>query len=297
MTILASRQNPNSDCITNFTPVHPPWSTISFASVRQHAWCDLGNGACLEGPGCVQAIVCDSETECFWKLITSSETKEEEVSAKSFIELRKDYFIQLHRIESIVCITLQNIEVFSFFRGEGGLARSVNKGRQIIQNLKKYALIDHCFFLDSNGFVGNMEMDGWQSSSHLALKPINLSIADLESEKRNRDIPFGDPLPVSFLPVWKDEISQVVAFVWHFVIVPTILICAFRCIPSHLKLWFIIRNQHLMSIFQKHRPCLKNHSQWNRVIFSLDREGHCKPPRTEKAFWSLKGRAFKKIRY
>ena len=266
MTILASRQNPNSDCITNFTPVHPPWSTISFASVRQHAWCDLGNGACLEGPGCVQAIVCDSETECFWKLITSSETKEEEVSAKSFIELRKDYFIQLHRIESIVCITLQNIEVFSFFRGEGGLARSVNKGRQIIQNLKKYALIDHCFFLDSNGFVGNMEMDGWQSSSHLALKPINL-------------------------------ISQVVAFVWHFVIVPTILICAFRCIPSHLKLWFIIRNQHLMSIFQKHRPCLKNHSQWNRVIFSLDREGHCKPPRTEKAFWSLKGRAFKKIRY
>ena len=112
-----------------------------------------------------------------------------------------------------MCITLQNIEVFSFFRGEGGLARSVNKGRQIIQNLKKYALIDHCFFLDSNGFVGNMEMDGWQSSSHLALKPINLSIADLESEKRNRDIPFGDPLPVSFLPVWKDEISQVVAFV------------------------------------------------------------------------------------
>ena len=50
----------------------------------------------------------------------------------------------------------------------------------------------------------------WQSSSHLALKPINVTDADLDTDvlKRNRDVPFTAPPPVEFLPVWKDEINQ-----------------------------------------------------------------------------------------
>eukprot|EP00292_Cryptomonas_paramecium_P013952 CAMPEP_0113688902 /NCGR_PEP_ID=MMETSP0038_2-20120614/16822_1 /TAXON_ID=2898 /ORGANISM="Cryptomonas paramecium" /LENGTH=232 /DNA_ID=CAMNT_0000609825 /DNA_START=10 /DNA_END=704 /DNA_ORIENTATION=+ /assembly_acc=CAM_ASM_000170 len=48
----------------------------------------------------------------------------------------------------------------------------------------------------------------WESATHIALKAINAEPEEWAS-RRKRDVPFTAPIPVDYLPAWKDEISQV----------------------------------------------------------------------------------------
>jgi hypothetical protein len=48
----------------------------------------------------------------------------------------------------------------------------------------------------------------WRSSSFIALQPINASVEDAGGIRHEKGFPFSAPMPVVFLPAWKDEINQ-----------------------------------------------------------------------------------------
>jgi hypothetical protein len=104
---------------------------------------------------------------------------------------------------------------------------------------------------------------GWQSSSHSALKPINLTNSDVDNDVRNRDLPYSAPHPVTFLPVWKDEINQVFLVQSRQCNAETgvLLITCNRCMLLPPKPLPTIPNQHLPHIFQRPQQFQRNLSQ------------------------------------